>query len=156
MMMINKFLSNSLQLAKAGLIPYVIQKNEPLFMFMIPSDPLYGGTLPSIAKGIVDKGESFSEAAIREAEEELGLIKSNIVSNSFELFWDSIVNNGTDTYRFLIYSCEVKFKDVFKAPHYETGSTRWLTAKEFSKGGRHSQKIMVDALNKLLLKRRQT
>lgn len=155
-MMINEFLSTSLQLVKAGLIPYVIQKNEPLFMFMVPSDPLYGGILPSIAKGMVDKGESFSEAAIREAEEELGLIKSNIVPNSFDFFWDSIVNNGTDTYRFLVYSCEVKSKDAFKAPHYETGSTHWLTAKEFSKGGRHSQKIMVNALNnKLLIKRRQ-
>jgi 8-oxo-dGTP pyrophosphatase MutT (NUDIX family) len=46
-------------------------------MFFIPSDPDFGGYKFQIAKGRVDR-RITSNAAIREAEEEIGLDKENI------------------------------------------------------------------------------
>ena len=62
---------------RAGIVPYFIDNNQIYVYLMIPSDPAYGGTEPQIAKGRVEE-EGEEEAAIREGEEELGLIRANI------------------------------------------------------------------------------
>jgi 8-oxo-dGTP pyrophosphatase MutT (NUDIX family) len=110
---------------------------------MIPSDPKFGGSKPSIAKGGIDKGEGVRTAAVREAEEELGLIQANIKPNTLEKMWEGRLTGNTENYKLTIYTCEVDDKDDFNKPHYETGSTHWLTAKEFAKVGRESQVHIV-------------
>jgi 8-oxo-dGTP pyrophosphatase MutT (NUDIX family) len=130
---------------KAGLIPYVFEDNEPVFMFMVPSDPAFGGTRPAIAKGNIDPGEDVLQAAIREAEEELGLVKSNMLMDTLQEIW-----TGNKGYSLTVYMCEVKGKEQFVEPHYETGETHWLTADEFSKIGKLWQIPIVKRARSLL------
>lgn len=130
---------------KAGLIPYVFEKAEPVFMFMVPSDPAFGGTRPAIAKGNIDPGEHVLQAAIREAEEELGLVQSNMIKSTLKLVW-----SGSKGYSMSVYMCEVKSKSDFVEPHFETGSTHWLTAAEFSEIGKLWQIPIVSHARSLL------
>jgi 8-oxo-dGTP pyrophosphatase MutT (NUDIX family) len=130
---------------KAGLMPYVYQDGEPVFMFMVPSDADFGGKKPAIAKGNIDGSESVFEAAVREAEEELGLKKSNMIIETFAQVW-----RGSNGYLMTVFMCEVKDKMDFNEPHYETGSTHWLTAAEFSRVGKKWQ-IPIVQQGRLLL-----
>lgn len=123
---------------KAGFIPYVIENGEPLFLFMIPSNPLFGGSRPCIAKGGVDRGETLLEAAIREAKEELGLKKKNIKRDTVQLVFSGKINGKKNSYRMTVFVGEVKDKEKFGAFTFETAETRWLTLKEFSNIGRDS------------------
>ena len=63
-----------------GLIPWTVYHDSIIMMFMMPSDPKFGGSNYQIAKGRKESGETDLEAAIREASEELGLKPSNIES----------------------------------------------------------------------------
>lgn len=122
------------KVVRTGLIPYYYDSNGTLRMyFMTPSDPKYGGPDPQIAKGQIDKGENKKEAAIREAEEELGLVQDNIKS-IFKAF------NGKP---FNVYAALIDDPKNFTKPHFETGSTHWFTLDEFEKVGRDFQKSIV-------------
>jgi len=136
---------------KSGMIPYVMKGGVPLFLFMIPSDSAYGGSRPSISKGNVDSGETTEQAAIREAEEELGLKRSNIVLGSVRLIWNSTFTGDVDAYDFYVYVCEVKSSSDFDKPHYETGSVHWLTAEEFENRGRRIHVKIVNTANELIM-----
>jgi len=70
---------------RAGLIPYIVENNEIMMLFMKPSDSKYGGNLFQIAKGKLEKDESFEQAAIREAGEELGFTKLNMANSIYDL-----------------------------------------------------------------------
>jgi 8-oxo-dGTP pyrophosphatase MutT (NUDIX family) len=137
---------------KAGLLPYVMEGGERLYMFMVPSDPAYGGSKPCIAKGGIDGGETSRFAAIREAEEELGLIQSNIKSATLVKAWEGRLIGNTEDYTLTIYACEVKDQKDFNKPHYETGSVHWLSADEYASVGRQSQKHIVTEVEKFLSK----
>jgi len=128
---------------RAGFLPYVIENDEPVFYFMKPSKPNYGGPLFQVAKGRMDKGETAIETALREAKEELGLKRSNIKPDTVKLVWRGKVRGSEETYTLSVYMGEVKKKDNFKEPHHETGETAWLTAKEFSKQGRQPQQHII-------------
>jgi 8-oxo-dGTP pyrophosphatase MutT (NUDIX family) len=129
---------------KAGLIPYHCDgAGQMKFLFMIPSDPKYGGSKPSIAKGMVEPNEVLIEAAIREAEEELGFILENALLNTLALEWRGQMKTSKKKYDFSVYSCGVKSMQNFSKPHYETGSTHWLTREEFLKVGREDHKDIV-------------
>lgn len=138
-----------LKRGKAGTIPFVIENGEPLMLFMKTSDPAYGGPDPMIAKGHVDKGEDAADAAIREAEEELGLKRSNIDGQPF-LAWKGELSGFDAHYDFYVLAVKVKSKDDFGQFHYETESTHWLTAAEFAKVGRRSQNHIVQAAAKTI------
>ena len=139
---------------KAGLVPYIFENGVPIFMFMIPSDPAYGGHRPSIAKGTIDPGENAAQAAVREAEEELGLIASNMMEKTFSLDYVNPAQLGDDaTYHFTVYSCQVKNKHNFTKPHFETGSVHWLSAHDFKIYGRKSHVKIVDEINSAILSR---
>lgn len=132
---------------KAGIVPYVInEQGDVEMMFMVPSDPKYGGTRPQIAKGSVDKGETIIEAAIREGEEELGLKRSN-----FGYYPVSIGSFRTKDYTLHLFTVEVKSRSNFDQPHFETERTEWLTLEEFRTRGRESQLEFVDFLVSSLL-----
>lgn len=132
-----------MQIRRAGLIPYIVVNKKVEMMFMMPSDPAYGGSVYQIAKGMIDDGEKELEAALREASEELGLNNSNILHNS-------IIRIGeyNDT---VFFACNVKNKTDFSEPHYETGSVKWMTIPEFLRDGRHIHRQTVNDFLCLLI-----
>ncbi len=130
-------------ITKAGLIPYVIEDGQLKMLFMVSSDPQFGGPDPMISKGGVDDGESPYEAAIREAEEELGLIRSNMKRNPYVLM-DLELTGLDDTYLMRVFACEMKSKDDFGSHGYETARTVWMTVDEFNRTGRKSHRPIVN------------
>lgn len=133
---------------KAGFVPYQMSNDVPLFMFMIPSDPKFGGDRPQIAKGMIDEGEDEFTSAIREAEEELGLRRSNIIPHSIKHVTTDIKGSVSMT----VYMGLIKNAKDFDTPHYETGSVHWLTLEQFIKVGKPSHVHIVEAIHGLLTK----
>lgn len=133
---------------KAGIIPYFKNEDGSIdFLFMVSSDPKFGGPDPMISKGEVEDGESTQQAARREGAEELGLKPSNIKS-SFTLISDNTTKGLDNSYRMVIYACEVKSKTNFGHYHYETAYTKWMTNNQFQKTGRTAhRKIVQRAFN---------
>jgi 8-oxo-dGTP pyrophosphatase MutT (NUDIX family) len=136
---------------KAGLIPYFIDGHDVLwFAFMTSSDPRFGGSAPMIAKGDIDVGETPDEAAVREAEEELGLRKDNMEVSTFERIWTGELTGMTEHYKFHVFMVQVKSMLDFDKPHYETEAVHWMTPLEFEKHGRSTQKHIVNhAVNRV-------
>ena len=135
---------------KSGFIPDVIEDGVPVLMLRVPSDPKYGGDKPCVAKGGIDPGEDPETAGIREAEEELGLKKSNLKMNTVKLAWKGKLTGNTETYIMTIYMGEVKSKKDFGHTHYDTGSVHWLTWEQYQKDGRRSQLNIIQAAHGLL------
>lgn len=122
---------------RAGLIPYWVDKNtnEIQMYFMKPSNEQFGGPDFQIAKGRIDEGYTELETALKEAKEELGLKPSNM--NGQPIFVGNFMKG------IAIYAVEVKSKDDFDAPEFETGETRWLTLNEYEQIGRKLQMYAV-------------
>lgn len=127
---------------RAGLIPFIQVGDDIEMMFMKPSNSKYGGTRFQIAKGKVEDGETFKEAAVREAEEELGFTMLN--SSGI------IYNLGKFLGRTQIFTVQVKNKDMFTKPHFETGNTSWMTEDQYLKLGRDLHKPIVQAAYRLI------
>ena len=121
---------------RAGVIPYFIEDDEIQMLFMKPSDAKYGGDVFQLAKGKFEEGETAEEAGLREANEELGLFKGNIVQ---------LTELGEFMGRTTVFIAKIKDKDMFGEPHFETEETKWLTAKEFQKIGRDLHKPIIKA-----------
>ena len=131
---------------KAGLIPYYFDHEQMRFKYlmMISSDPAFGGEKPMISKGGIEIGESEEEGALREAEEELGLIRSNL--KSFYFLKKIVERNSSLTF----FAGEVISPSNFGPFHYETGSTHWMTLDEFIRDGREDHHHLVSELENLL------
>ena len=128
---------------RAGLIPYIIVDGEIEMMFYIPSSDEYtGGYKFQIAKGRVDYGESPQEAAIREAEEEVGLDKDNI-KNIMLISEKKLTGSEGYDYILHLYAVEVKNKVDFNRFESDTKETGWLTIGEYTRYGRGSQLKLV-------------
>lgn len=121
---------------RAGVIPYIKEGDKILMMFMIPSNPKYGTNYPQIAKGKQEEDEDRRETALREASEELGLFKGNILQ---------LDNIGEWLGRTTVFIALIKDKDMFGDPHFETKSVKWLTLEQFMKEGRSLHKPIVRA-----------
>lgn len=128
---------------RAGVIPYYIKDNNIEMLFMKPSDPKFGGSDFQIAKGKKEDGESDEDAAFREASEELGLFKGNIIDKH---------DLGNFLGRTRIYIAEIKDKDMFGDPHFETGEVKWMTPEEFDKEGRTLHRPIVKAATRWINK----
>ena len=121
-MRFKQYIKEQTTIQKAGIIPSYKESDGNLsILLMKPSDSAYGGDKYQIAKGCIDKGESVKEAALREGEEELGLIRDNI-SGLFYIGFDMIKE-----YELHAYVATVLDKKLFNKPHYETDSTKWFT-----------------------------
>lgn len=134
---------------KAGVIPYYLNNDGmPAMMFMVPSNVQYGGSLFQIAKGRIEPGENVQEAALREAEEELGLRAENIIQVTS--VGNTKITGLDETYMLAIFVAEIKDPQNFSKPHYETGKTAWLTLEQFKTQGRQNQlPVITQAYNKI-------
>jgi len=112
---------------KAGGIPFYIENGRIQVMLMIPSDPVFGGTSPQIAKGRMDPGDKDTKtAALRELDKELGLKKNNIKN----IFLGSINQVLGKDYKLFVYAVEVKDKNKFGKSDSEVKKTIWVDASE--------------------------
>lgn len=126
---------------RAGFIPYSKREDGVYIMIMVPSDPKYGGDRPQIAKGKVEEGESAEEAGIREAEEEIGLVRTNIVK---------VEHLGTFLGYTDIFYGEVKDEDNFVGTTYETAEAYWISVSEFLEKGRDIHKPIIKAFKRAI------
>lgn len=129
----------------AGVIPYIIIDGELKMLFMVSSDPAFGGDKPMVSKGGVDPGEDLLTGAMREGNEELGLNSRNIIGTP--IIVDTIQIAGFDsTYPMTVFAVEVSDPNDFDQPHYETEYTTWLTLEEYRAQGRRSHLVFVEKL----------
>lgn len=140
----DKLMKSAAPVSKAGIIPYTIDAEGIVKMlFMVSSDPAYGGAAPQIAKGHVDAGENVEQAACREGQEELGLRQNNI--EALQLAKTITISGMTATYPFSLYVAKVKDPGAFDQPGVETEDTIWCTLEQFRVIGRKSQLPLVTA-----------
>ena len=138
---------------KAGLIPYIVDADGQLKMlFMVASDPKFGGPKPMISKGTIEEGETPEHAAVREAIEELGLKPENIKGELIKVF-EGKVTLRTSNYDMTIYGVEVYNKTNFNKWDYETLYATWMSNDSFQVKGRRDHKPHVQELVELINKR---
>jgi 8-oxo-dGTP pyrophosphatase MutT (NUDIX family) len=115
---------------RAGLIPFFRSDDDQVhMMFMMPSDEKYGGKVFQIAKGRVDPGENPFQAAVREANEELGLKEQNIK-------WVKKCGKFLSTHHIYIAEVSTMSDSDYDDPCFETGETKWMTLEEYLESGR--------------------
>lgn len=128
---------------RAGLIPYVVEEGKILMMFMRPSNPDFGGDEYQIAKGKVEYGETHLDAALREAQEEIGLFKGNVLRTE---------EVGSFMGRTSVFVSKIKNRDMFGEPSFETADTTWMSLDEFLENGRTLHRPVVQAAYRKILK----
>ncbi len=128
---------NDKPIYRAAMVPYVVEDGQIWMLFQKPSDPTYGGDSYQLAKGKVEEGETAEEAAVREAQEEVGLFRGNVVKGPEHV---GLFLGRTD-----VYVCKVKDRDLFGLPSDETESTKWMTLEDFLNEGRLLHKPVVQA-----------
>lgn len=131
------------KLYRAGLVLYHLTPDSEIRMlFMVPSDPKYGGDSPQIPKGKIEEGETAEEAAVREAKEEVGLFPPNI---------DGPLHNlGTFLGRTTFFVAKIKDPNQFGKPGSESKSVRWMSPEQFESEGRILHKPVVKAIVRLI------
>lgn len=121
---------------RGGVIPFYIDNEEIKMLFMVPSDPKFGGPDWQIAKGKIDpEDQSIEDGAFREAQEELGLFLPNI-SERHDLGQFGNIR---------VYLAHIKDPNLFGDHDEETGAVRWMTPEEFAAEGRSWQRPIVKA-----------
>ena len=124
------------KIPRAGFIPYYKEDDKVYVLLMRPTDSKYGGNEFQLAKGKIDAGEDSETAAFREAHEELGLKKSNVISHSYL----GLFLGYTD-----VYYGEIKDKNDFDPTTFETEETKWMTVDKFLSVGRGIHKPIFKA-----------
>lgn len=133
--------------ARAGMIPYMRGEDGTLeYLMMVSSDPKFGGPRPMISKGKIEDGEGTLEAAIREAEEELGLKRRNMKMMTINGIAAERVTLHSGTYDLTLYSCEIIDRYDFDKWCDETEYTVWMTLEEFREDGRKDHIKYVEML----------
>jgi 8-oxo-dGTP pyrophosphatase MutT (NUDIX family) len=122
---------------KVAFIPYHGDK----ILVARSSNPMFGGPNFALAKGSVEPGEDLQGAAIREAQEELGLKIENMVLSTLQ----HLGNFKTFGYILTVYVCKVKDPNDFNEHDWEIAETKWMTVKEFMEIGREQHKPIVQA-----------
>jgi 8-oxo-dGTP pyrophosphatase MutT (NUDIX family) len=128
---------------RAGLIPFIKEGENIYMMFMKPSAPKYGGDTFQIAKGKKESGETLKETAIREANEELGLLRDNI---------KQVEEVGIFMGRTSVFVGHIRDKNLFGDPGCETAKVQWMTLEEFMQMGRDLHKPVVKSAYRKILK----
>lgn len=133
---------------KAGLIPYYYDEKTKSYkyLFMVSSDPKFGGPRPMISKGTVEDGEELFIAAIREAQEELGFIKENTDGSYIRIYDEHVILRSGYEYDLTIFAVRISDRKMFDKPGFETKYTVWMTNESFSKKGRKDHAPIVNFL----------
>lgn len=131
--------------ARAGLIPFLRTPEGLMYLLMVSSDPKFGGPRPMISKGKIEKGESPLEAAIREAEEELGFKRRNSRGPLIEIF-DGRQELYSGAYHLSVYGVEIQDKYDFDKWCEETEYVLWLSLEDFKIEGRRDHIKFLEAL----------
>lgn len=132
--------------ARAGLIPYMRnERGEIVFLMMVSSNSKFGGPRPMLSKGKIEDGESALECAIREAEEELGLVRSNMIKEPVLLAEERVVLRS-GAYHLTVYSVEIRDRWDFGKWCDETEYTEWHTLESFQERGRKDHVKYVQQL----------
>lgn len=132
--------------ARAGLIPYMRVDGVLHYLMMVSSDPKFGGPRPMISKGKIEPMEGVLDAAIREAEEELGLKRRNIRHGTIIDVADERVVLHSGAYYLTLFACEVMDKYDFGKWCDETEYILWMTLDEFRDSGRRDHVKYVELL----------
>lgn len=132
--------------ARAGLIPFIINADGAIeYLMMVASDPKFGGPRPMISKGKIEDGETPIVAAVREAEEELGLAQRNIRGDIFEVF-SGRQELFSGAYHLTVFGAEIQSRWDFDKWCDETDYTLWMTLEEFRVKGRRDHIKFVEAI----------
>lgn len=139
--------------ARAGLIPFIRNEDDGTlsYLMMVSSDPRYGGPRPMISKGKIEPDETKMGAAIREAEEELGLKQRNFRGEPM-LIADERVTLYSGAYDLTVYGVEIADRYDFDKWCDETAYTCWCTLEKFKKIGRRDHIKYVELLEQLVRK----
>lgn len=132
--------------ARAGLIPWMKgEDGVPVFLMMVSSNAKFGGPRPMLSKGKIEEGETAFECAVREAEEELGLVRSNMKSEPYLLTEERVVLRS-GTYHLTVYAVEIRDRWDFGKWCDETEYTLWLNRDQFEQDGRKDHVKYVNML----------
>jgi 8-oxo-dGTP pyrophosphatase MutT (NUDIX family) len=135
---------------RAGLIPFFKCEDAQLrYLMMIGSNPKMGGPRPMISKGKIEANEGPLEAAVREAEEELGFKQRNKRGEYIELF-DGRIQLFSGAYNLTVYGVEIQDKYDFDKWCDETDYTEWMTLQEFKERGRRDHIQFVEKLENIV------
>jgi len=136
--------------ARAGLIPYMRGEDGQLsYLMMVSSDPKFGGPRPMISKGKIEKGETKLEAAVREAEEELGFKMRNARGNLVQVAEERVTLHS-GAYDLAVYGAEIIDKYDFDKWCDETEYVVWMTLSEFRNKGRRDHVKYVEKLENIV------
>lgn len=136
--------------ARAGLIPYMWGEDGQLrYLMMVSSDPKFGGPRPMISKGKIEPGETELEAAIREAEEELGFRKRNARGTLREVANERVTLHS-GAYDLAVFGVEIMDRYDFDKWCDETEFTCWLTLESFKAKGRKDHVKYVERLEQMV------
>lgn len=132
--------------ARAGLIPYMKgEDGAHIFLMMVSSNAKFGGPRPMLSKGKIEEGETVLECAVREAEEELGLVRSNMIGKPALLAEERVVLRS-GAYHLTVYSVEIRDRWDFGKWCDETEYTEWHTLTSFQERGRKDHVKYVEQL----------
>lgn len=132
--------------ARAGLIPFLRGEDGELsYLMMVSSDPKFGGPRPMISKGKIEPGESKEQAAIREAEEELGFKQRN-ARGRIRSIADERVTLYSGAYDLAVFGVEIMDRYDFDKWCDETEYTLWMTLEDIRQNGRKDHVKYVELL----------
>ena len=136
--------------ARAGLIPYMRGEDGNLrYLMMVSSDPKFGGPRPMISKGKIEPGETKHEAAVREAEEELGFKVRNARGTLIQIADERVVLHSA-SYELAVFGVEIMDKFDFDKWCDETEFTTWMTLESFKQKGRKDHVKYVERLEEIV------
>ena len=136
--------------ARAGLIPYLRDDKGVLqFLMMVSSNAKFGGPRPMISKGKIEDGEDTLECAIREAEEELGLLRHNLADKPVLVAQERVVLRS-GAYHLTVYAAPIMSRWDFDKWCDETEYTVWMSLDEFREQGRRDHVKYVELLSTTL------
>jgi 8-oxo-dGTP pyrophosphatase MutT (NUDIX family) len=139
--------------ARAGLIPYLKDEHGVYkYLMMVSSNPKLGGPRPMLSKGKIEDDEDAFGCAVREAEEELGLVRYNLTETPFLIAKERVVLRS-GAYDLTVYAAGIIDRWHFDKWCTETEYTVWMSKDEFLLEGRRDHQKYVVALEEILRNR---